>query len=156
MLRRVAGSWFIWCLRSVSCVWFDEREGQDRPAHQINGPESLFAVCSDSPFNIEHSVPHTLPSRKAPTSCACMPLLFVVSGSPPNAGRSCSWPSTLLDSLRQSVRPRCTDSMNRPALKGATTAAGESELLIRVQPILGTAHRMRSPLPNARPRWGHK
>ena len=34
--RRVARIWFIWFLRSVSCVWFDEREGQDRPAHQID------------------------------------------------------------------------------------------------------------------------
>ncbi len=31
--RRVAGIWFIWFLRSVSFVWFDERERQDRPAH---------------------------------------------------------------------------------------------------------------------------
>jgi hypothetical protein len=34
--RRVAGSWFIWFLRSVSCVWFNEPERQDRPAHQID------------------------------------------------------------------------------------------------------------------------
>src|SRR5450756_1747323 len=62
----------------------------------------------------------------------------------------------LLDSLRRSVRPRCADSMNYPALNGATTTAGESALSTRVQAILGTAHRMRSPLPNARPRWEHK
>ncbi len=34
--RRVAGIWSIWFLRSVSCVWFDERERQDSPAHQID------------------------------------------------------------------------------------------------------------------------
>jgi len=34
--RRVAGIWFIWFFRSVSCVWFDERERQDRPAHRID------------------------------------------------------------------------------------------------------------------------
>ena len=34
--RRVAGIWFIWFLRSVSFVWFDERERQDRPAHQLD------------------------------------------------------------------------------------------------------------------------
>jgi len=34
--RRVAGSWRIWLLRSVACVWFDERERTDRPAHQID------------------------------------------------------------------------------------------------------------------------
>lgn len=28
---RVAGIWFIWFLRSVSFVWFDERERQDSP-----------------------------------------------------------------------------------------------------------------------------
>ncbi len=33
---RVAGSWFIWFLQPVSCVWFDERERQDRLAHQID------------------------------------------------------------------------------------------------------------------------
>jgi tetrahydromethanopterin S-methyltransferase subunit F len=33
--RRVAGIWFIGFLRSVSFVWFDERERQDRPARQI-------------------------------------------------------------------------------------------------------------------------
>ena len=46
--------------------------------------------------------------------------------------------------------------MYRLALKGATTPAGEPALSIRVQAILGTAHRMRSPLPNARSRWEHK
>ena len=34
--RRVAGSWFIWFLWSISFVWIDERERQDRPAHQID------------------------------------------------------------------------------------------------------------------------
>ena len=28
--RRVAGSWFIWFLRSFACVGFDERERQKR------------------------------------------------------------------------------------------------------------------------------
>jgi len=36
ILRRVAGIGFTWFLRSVSCVWFDERERLDRPAHQID------------------------------------------------------------------------------------------------------------------------
>jgi hypothetical protein len=49
--RRVAGIWFLW---SVAFDWFDERERQDRPAHQINGPESLFAACPDnSTFTIQ-------------------------------------------------------------------------------------------------------
>jgi hypothetical protein len=30
------GDWFIWFIRSVSFVWFDERERQDRLAHQID------------------------------------------------------------------------------------------------------------------------
>ena len=40
--RRVAGSWFIWSFWLISSVWFfwfiwfDERERQDRPAHQID------------------------------------------------------------------------------------------------------------------------
>jgi len=34
--RRVAGIWFIWFLWSISFVWFDERERQDRPARQID------------------------------------------------------------------------------------------------------------------------
>ena len=34
--RRVAGIWFIRFLRSASFVWFDERERQDRLAHQID------------------------------------------------------------------------------------------------------------------------
>jgi hypothetical protein len=34
--RRVAGIWFIWFLRSVSFVWSDEPERQDRPAHQLD------------------------------------------------------------------------------------------------------------------------
>jgi len=33
--RHVAGIWFIGFLRSVSFVWFDEREKQDSPAHQL-------------------------------------------------------------------------------------------------------------------------
>jgi hypothetical protein len=36
--RRVAGIWSIWFLRSISFVWFDERERQDRPAHRIDYP----------------------------------------------------------------------------------------------------------------------
>jgi hypothetical protein len=32
----VAGIWSIWFLRSVSCVWFDERERQDRPSYQLD------------------------------------------------------------------------------------------------------------------------
>lgn len=34
--RRVAGIWFIGFLRSVSFVWFDERERQYSPAHQLD------------------------------------------------------------------------------------------------------------------------
>jgi hypothetical protein len=34
--RRGAGSWSIWFPWSFSCVWFDEPERQDRPAHQID------------------------------------------------------------------------------------------------------------------------
>ena len=34
--RLMAGSWCIWFLRSVSCVWFDERERPARPAHQLD------------------------------------------------------------------------------------------------------------------------
>jgi hypothetical protein len=64
--RRVAGIRFIGFLRSVSCVWFDERESQDRPAQQINGPETLFAACQDnSTFIIHHStlnIPTPTPS----------------------------------------------------------------------------------------------
>ena len=60
--RRGAGDWFIWFLWSVSFVWFDERERLERPAHQINGRESLFAACPDnSTFNIEHSAPPSPP-----------------------------------------------------------------------------------------------
>jgi len=45
--REVAGIWFIWFLRSASFVWFDERERQDRPAHQIDHlciPPSLTQI----------------------------------------------------------------------------------------------------------------
>jgi hypothetical protein len=60
--RRVAGIWFIWSRWSVSLVWFDERERQDRPALQINRPETLFAACPDnSTFTIQHSVPTPSP-----------------------------------------------------------------------------------------------
>jgi delta-aminolevulinic acid dehydratase/porphobilinogen synthase len=38
--RHVAGIWSIWFLRSISFVWFDERERQDRPAHRMTTPES--------------------------------------------------------------------------------------------------------------------
>src|SRR4029077_18555305 len=41
-VQHVAGSWFIWFLRSVSFVSFDEQERQDRPLYQIDCPE--FAV----------------------------------------------------------------------------------------------------------------
>jgi hypothetical protein len=37
--RHVAGFWFIWSIWSiwsVSFVWFDERERQAKPAHQID------------------------------------------------------------------------------------------------------------------------
>lgn len=34
--RRVAGIWFIWLPWSISFVWFDERERQVQPAHQID------------------------------------------------------------------------------------------------------------------------
>jgi hypothetical protein len=36
ILQWVTGIWSIWILRSVSFVWFDERERQERPAHQID------------------------------------------------------------------------------------------------------------------------
>ena len=55
VLHRVAGIWFIWSHWSVSFVWFDERERQDRPALRINRPESSFAACPDtSTFTIQH------------------------------------------------------------------------------------------------------
>ena len=34
--RRVAGIWCIWFLRFLSIEWFDERERQDGPAHQLD------------------------------------------------------------------------------------------------------------------------
>src|SRR5438552_3318432 len=40
--RRVARGWFIWSSWSVRFIWFDERERQNRPAHQIDCQE--FAV----------------------------------------------------------------------------------------------------------------
>jgi hypothetical protein len=48
--RRVAGIWFIWFLRSFSCVWFDEPESQDRPAYQIDQPMTylLFRTSGHS------------------------------------------------------------------------------------------------------------
>ena len=65
--RRVAGNWFIWFLRFDWCVWFDERERQNSPAHRINARRRrslLVRTIQHSPFNIEHSVlitpsPHT-------------------------------------------------------------------------------------------------
>jgi hypothetical protein len=46
--------------------------------------------------------------------------------------------------------------MDRSSLKEATTTEGESGFSIHVQALLGTAHRMWNPLPNAQPRWGYK
>jgi len=37
--RHVAGIWSIWFLRSVSCVWFDERERQADPHTKSTSPE---------------------------------------------------------------------------------------------------------------------
>ena len=39
-------------------------------------------------------------------------------------------------------------------MKGSTTAAGTPAISIRVQAILGTAHRMQNPVSNAQSRWG--
>ncbi|HMF85057.1 MAG TPA: hypothetical protein VK598_01765 [Nitrospiraceae bacterium] len=39
-------------------------------------------------------------------------------------------------------------------MKGPTTATGESAISIRVQAILGTAHRMQNPVSNAQSRQG--
>ena len=47
--RRVAGIWFIRFLRSVSCVWFDEREKEDRPAYQIDCLRIALPSHSEGP-----------------------------------------------------------------------------------------------------------
>jgi len=41
-------------------------------------------------------------------------------------------------------------------MKGPTTATGESAISIRVQAILGTAHRMQNPVSNAQSRQGEE
>ena len=46
------------------------------------------------------------------------------------------------------------DSTTRRWMKGPTTAAGESAISIRVQAILGIAHRMQNPVSNAQLRQG--
>jgi hypothetical protein len=59
--------WFIWFLQSVSFVWFDERERQDSPAHQIDrlripppltqGPDktAVIARCEHGWMDLGHS-----------------------------------------------------------------------------------------------------
>ena len=58
--QRVAGIWFIWLLRSVSCLWFDERERQDSYADPV---ALLPSAISHTPFALlsTPSSPTTLP-----------------------------------------------------------------------------------------------
>jgi len=56
-LRRVAGSWCIGFLRSVSCVWFDERAGLARP---LDPRLLLPSATSHTPFALLFSPPSHL------------------------------------------------------------------------------------------------